>query len=99
MTRAVVWSRDALDDLAEAAEYVTAADPERALSLIARIDAACVALGRHPSGRPGRVHGTFEKSLPRLRYIIAYSLDGDDQLTILRIVHTSRDWPAGGWPS
>lgn len=44
---------------------------------------------------PGRVGGSYEKPIPRLPY--ALSEDGA-VLTILRVVHASRDWPSGEWP-
>lgn len=46
------------------------------------------------SGRPGRLAGIYEKSVPRLPYIIAYALSeraGRESVVILRVIHTSRD--------
>jgi plasmid stabilization system protein ParE len=53
------------------------------------------------TGRPGRVAGTYEKSVTGLRYIIAYALTrrGDREIvSILRVIHTARDWPDEEWP-
>jgi plasmid stabilization system protein ParE len=47
------------------------------------------------------VAGTYEKSIPRFPYVIAYSLTmqgGQEVVAILRVIHTSRDWPPEGWP-
>ena len=57
------------------------------------------ALAEFATGHPGRVAGTYEKSVTRLPYIIAYVL-GDEgaDLTILRVIHTSRNWEAEAWP-
>ncbi len=58
-------------------------------------------LGRFATGRPGRVMGTYEKSITRLPYIIAHALavhSGRECIVILRVIHTSRDWPAEEWP-
>ena len=44
---------------------------------------------------------TFEKSLPKLRYIIAYSVDDDQAdgvITILHVIHSARQWKKGAWP-
>jgi toxin ParE1/3/4 len=53
-------------------------------------------------GRPGRVTGTYEKSIVGLPYIIAYALTststGEEQVAILRVIHAARDWPKGEWP-
>ena len=95
--RDVIWSDDALDDL-EAAFLHTAQDNRHAASLVAdRIEAAVALLARHPIGRPGRVKDTYEKPVLKTPYIIAYTVS-DETLAILRVIHTSRDWPSGAWP-
>lgn len=100
MKRAVVWSLDALEDLADAFDFVAETDPAFALKLVDRIEIAASKLGAHATGRPGRVSHTFEKSLPDLRYVIAYETDDRAKtLTILRVVHSRQDWPAGRWPT
>jgi plasmid stabilization system protein ParE len=48
------------------------------------------------------VNGTFEKSLSRLPYIIAYAVepvDGRESIVILRVIHAARDWKRGNWPA
>lgn len=44
----------------------------------------------------GRVAGTYEKSVARLPYVIAYALSEDD--AALRVIHISRDWQVDAWP-
>lgn len=54
------------------------------------------------TGRPGRVNGTYEKLVPRLPYILAYAIvsqDGREIVTILRVIHTARDWREDDWPA
>ncbi len=98
--RAVVWSSDALDDLGDMLDFYAAFDEAYALRLISEIDAAALRLGEYPTGRPGRNAGTFEKSLPRLNYIIAYEVgpgpEGD--IGIVRVIHSSQNWPKDSWP-
>jgi toxin ParE1/3/4 len=99
--RRVIWSDDALDDLGDTLEFLAQDDLAAALGIIDKLEAAGNQLGALPSGRPGRVARTFEKSLPKLRYIIAYSIDdseSDGVITILRIIHGARKWAKGGWP-
>ncbi len=101
MTRTVVWSRDALDDLAAQLAYIAADNLDAAHRVAARIGDAGAALGAIPTGRPGRVGGTFEKSVTGLAYVIAYAItvrDDRDEISILHVIHTARDWPAGTWP-
>jgi toxin ParE1/3/4 len=99
--RPVQWSRAALDDLKVQINYIAADDPAAALRVADRIRDASVVLGRMAIGRPGRVTGTYEKSVPRLPYVIAYAIKtqaGGEIISILRVIHTSRDWPANQWP-
>ncbi len=101
MTRAVQWSRAALDDLKEQVAYIARGNPDAARRVAARIRAAGEALGEMATGRPGRVAGAYEKSVARLPYIIAYSISGlgsGEVVSILRIIHTARDWPVEGRP-
>ena len=101
MTKPVQWLHDALDDLRRQLRHIARDDPDAAYRVVDQLEAAASQLGEHPTGRPGRVPGTYEKSVPRLPYIISYALatiEGRDIVTILRVVHTAQDWPKGGWP-
>jgi toxin ParE1/3/4 len=100
--REVLWSEAALDDLDQALAYIGADNPAAARKVLDKIESAATGLGHRASGRPGRVAGTYEKTVTRLPYIIAYALQdsrsGRDGIVILRVIHTSRHWPAGKWP-
>jgi plasmid stabilization system protein ParE len=101
MTRAVHWSTDALRDLDSIVEYQAGYDAAYASKLVDQLEDAGEKLGQYPTGRPGRVLGTFEKSLPRLRYIMVYRLEdpaADGAITIVRVIHSSQDWRDGSWP-
>jgi plasmid stabilization system protein ParE len=75
----VVWSRDALDEFGGLVEYIAYDDPLAALGVADRIDEAIVRLAEMPTGRKGRVSGTYEKSVTGLPYIIAYSLSDESK--------------------
>jgi toxin ParE1/3/4 len=98
--RQVIWSPAALDDLGDILDYYAAFDERYAARLVDQIEAAANLLGRYPTGRPGRNRGTFEKSLPEVRYIIAYEVTGgpEGQLGILRVIHSARRWSPDEWP-
>ena len=101
MTRPVEWSRDALDDLKDQIAYIAAENPAAAQRVADRLRATGDALGDMATGRPGRVTGTYEKSVTRLPYIIAYALTrrGDREIvSIVRVIHTARNWPDEEWP-
>jgi plasmid stabilization system protein ParE len=91
-----LYERDVLDYLeaqGEGAMRRVRGDIDRTIQLLAQ----------RPIGRPGRIAGTYEKSVVGQPYISAYTLlprdDSEaDDILIMRIVHTSRDWPPGSWP-
>jgi toxin ParE1/3/4 len=101
MKRAVRWSQDALEDLKQQLTYIAADEPEAARKLVAKIRQTGDQLADFATGHPGQVSGTYEKSVSRLPYIIAYSLivhAGSEIVAILRVIHTSRDWNSESWP-
>jgi plasmid stabilization system protein ParE len=96
--RDVVWSDEALDDF-DSAIYFVAKDSKRSADLIAdRIERAVDFLADMPTGRLGRVRGTYERVVQKTPYIIAYTLS-DAAVRIVRIIHGARDWPEGEWPA
>ena len=99
MTLTVLWSRDALDDLRAQIRHIARDSSDAALRVAQRISESASTLGQRPTGRPGRVPGTYEKSVRGLPYVIAYVLIAGQRVAILRVIHTARDWPDGGWPS
>jgi toxin ParE1/3/4 len=100
--RIVRWSDEALDEYDSAVEYLRERDSGAAERYVEALGAAIAGLARRNTGRLGRVPGTFEKSLPKWRYVIAYQLlsdeHGGETLYIVHIIHTSRDWPKGESP-
>lgn len=102
MKRPVQWTRAALEDLEDQVRFFIAKDnPHAARRVALRMREAGAALGAMATGKPGRVTGTYEKIVPRLPYIMAYALfqqAGRESVVILRVIHTSRDWPPEEWP-
>ena len=95
----VQWSDDALDDLEKQIVHIAKDNPAAARKVAQRIRETGDALSEFATGNPGRVSGTYEKSVHRLPYIIAYALSHNDAvLTVLRVIHTSRDWQSEDWP-
>ena len=102
MTRSVLWSRDALDDLKRQLVYIATDDPVAAHRVIDRLREAAALLEDFATGRPGRVVETYEKSVKGLPYVVVYEIvprDRNEIVAILRVIHTARDWPEGSWPS
>jgi plasmid stabilization system protein ParE len=98
MRRNVVWAPEALRDVGELLAYIAADNQPAARAVRDRIDAAVKLLADEPIGHPGRVVGTYEKRVLNTHYIIAYELPRENQLHILRVIHSSRDWQPGTWP-
>jgi toxin ParE1/3/4 len=100
--RQLVWSERGRADLRRIVAYIAERNPAAAIKVADRIDQAVRNLATMPTGRRGRVVGTYEKPIPGLPYIIAYALErgpaGERVLAILRIIHGARNWPQGRWP-
>ena len=99
--RDVVWSDSALDDVDSLAAYIAADNRTAAVRVLDRIDQTVDNLAHAPTGRMGRVAGTYEKPVRGLPYIIAYALQrqpGGERVVILRVIHGARNWPEGKWP-
>jgi toxin ParE1/3/4 len=90
----IKWARLALADLEEAAEFISKDNPEAARKMIRRIWVAAQLLAEHPdAGRAGRVPGTRELIIGGTPFILPYRVK-DNTLQILRVLHSSRKWPA-----
>lgn len=99
MTRRVSWSNDGLDDLLEQIAHIAADNPEAAERVARRIREIGTELSTYATGHPGRVSGTYEKSVPRLPNVIACALSDEDRaVSILRVIHGARDWTDARWP-
>ncbi|QXX76598.1 type II toxin-antitoxin system RelE/ParE family toxin [Methylovirgula sp. HY1] len=101
MTRPVQWSREALDDIKRQIAYIATDNPGAARRIADRIRETGMALGKTATGRPGRVTGAYEKLVTGLPYIIAYAIATKadrETVSILRVIHTARDWPTEKWP-
>ena len=98
MSRGIEWSMSALDDLDQTIAYIARDDPAAARKVAAMIGRSATALSLRPIGRPGRVPGSYEKSVTGLPYVIAFAVPDDARIVVLRVIHTARDWPRGAWP-
>ena len=87
------WLREASITLDAHYDCLAARNPKAARCVFMRIVATASRLGQFPhSGRPGQIQGTRELVVPGLPYVIVYRV-GPAAVEILRVFHTSRDWP------
>lgn len=98
MMRGIEWSEDALADFESVIAYINRDNPVAASKIADRILATIDNLAEFPTGHQGRMTGTYEKLAQKTPFIIAYSMS-DLTVYILRIIHGSRDWPDGEWPT
>jgi len=90
----IVWSPDAVADLAELREHIAADNPKAVIRMVQRIiDVVETLLTTQPAmGRPGRVAGTRELMIAQTPYLVPYRIR-DDRIEIIRMYHSARKWP------
>jgi toxin ParE1/3/4 len=82
---------DAKADLRQIKAFISERNIIAAEGVIDRIRKVLTLLAMLPRlGHPGLVHGTFEKGVPRVPYLIVYRIDitdDDRELVVLRVYH------------
>ena len=91
MARRVRWTRRALRRLDEIAAHIAADNPPRAAGFVGELREKVGVLAAHLPGKPGRVYGTRELVLHR-HYLAVYRVRGEE-VHILTVLHTARQWP------
>jgi len=91
-----IWAPAALADLKESWDYVAADNEAAADRILSIITEAGHRLDRFPRmGRPGKIAGTREFSVPRTPYFLVYCVKTNG-IEISRVMHSSRKWPPQG---
>jgi addiction module RelE/StbE family toxin len=86
------WKKAARVDLLAIVDYVADDNPDAAQRLKDEIEIKASKLLTRPKlYRLGRIVGTREMVV-RTNYVVIYAED-DDTVTILRVLHTARQWP------
>jgi toxin ParE1/3/4 len=103
--RRIVWSETSRRDFREIVSFIAERNPVAAEQVAQEVLVTVESLARLPTGRSGRVPGTYEELVTKRPYIIAYafaehdSLDTLPALVVLRLIHGARHWPRGRWPT
>jgi toxin ParE1/3/4 len=90
------WTQPANDDFLGIIGWIAANNSAAAARVGQRILDAVQQLDDFPlRGRPGRSPGTRELVIPRLPYVVVYSVEAADPRTvvILRVLHGAMRWP------
>ena len=91
----VIWSAEAVSDLAALRRFIAKDDPAAAKRVVMRIRQAVSLLATaKEAGRPGRVAGTRELVVPGTSYIVPYRVT-KGAVEVITAFHTSRRWPEG----
>ncbi len=89
----IIWSDEALADLASALDHLEKESDAAADLVDQRIREAGALLERFPMmGRAGRIQNTREFVVQRTSYVLAYELDAE-VIRVLRLLHAARLWP------
>lgn len=90
----ITWTTYALTDLQHIYQFINQDSPQAATAVLVAIRRAIRGQLLHSplAGRTGRVQGTRELVIPRLPFIVAYRIKGD-QIQILRVLHGAQRWP------
>lgn len=99
MKRDVVWSDDARIDMNTLIEHIAKDSIQNATLVVDRIEHSIDLLTEMQFGRVGRVFDTYEAVVPKAPFIVVYRRVEPNRLAIVRVIHTSRDWPPGDWPA
>lgn len=92
----IVFAQRAITDMEEIHAYIARRSPSSAHSVLARIRRAINRLDLFPqSGRVGRLAGTRELVVSGVPYLAIYEVQ-DDRVVVVRVVHTSQQWPPDG---
>ena len=88
----IFWKAPALFDLVDIREFIDKDNPSAAKRVAINIKESANKLAINPFiGRIGTLDGTRELVVTKLPYILVYQVD-QDQIEILRVVHTSKLW-------
>ena len=87
------WREAARADLLAIIDYISDDNPDTAQRLKDEIEAKTSKLLERPKlYRLGRVRGTREMVVRR-SYVVVYA-EGEDVVTVLRVLHAARQWPS-----
>jgi toxin ParE1/3/4 len=90
----IKWTEQAVQQLAQAREYITLSNSEEVATRITTLIVASVQqLATFPvSGRAGRVLGTRELIIWNTPFIVAYTVE-KTSIVVLALYHGAQQWP------
>lgn len=90
----IIWQERAQRDAARLSDYVSRENPKAAADIQIRIVGMLRQLEAFPfSGVKGEITGTRQLIVQPYPYVMIYRAIAPDRIEILRILHTSQQWP------
>jgi plasmid stabilization system protein ParE len=90
--RSVVWSEKALVDFINKISDIAKESPENATLIADHVEQAVVELRDVPTGRFGLVRGAHKIQVPQTSFVIAFQVDADGNLAVVRIIKAAQGW-------
>lgn len=88
----IKWTSGANRNLTQIAEYIARDNRQAALEIVLTILKKVALLSNNPAmGKPGRLFDTRELIIVGTPFIIIYRVKSE-QIEILRVLHSSRQW-------
>jgi len=92
----LIWAPTALADVNEGWDHIAVHNEAAADRVFSAIREAAHRLDRFlRMGRPGKISGTREFSVPHTPYFLVYFVK-QNGVEIVRVMHSSRQWPPKG---
>jgi toxin ParE1/3/4 len=89
----ILWTLPAVEHLKEIRAHISQDSPAAAGRVVKAIREQVKLLAQHAeAGRKGIIEGTRELVISRLPYLVVYQQQ-EEIVTVLAVVHTSRNWP------
>lgn len=89
----IKWVKKALKNLEQAYKFIAIDNPDAAVEVVIKIQAATEKLEAFPAlGKTGRVEGTRELVIVNTPYLLVYRVKGKT-VEILRVLHSSKRYP------
>lgn len=89
----IQWTRGANQNLKQVESYIAKANPKAAIDTILKIIKSVEMLADNPlMGRVGRIFETRELIIKETPFIVPYRVK-QKHIEILRVFHSSRQWP------
>lgn len=91
--KTVLWSETAVAEFKSTIEKLAEGSALAARTVALKVHTAVDGLLFNPSGKPGRIRGTYEQTVADLPFCVTYTIKGEN-VVVLRVTYVAADpWP------